>query len=209
MADTRRRRPYVYCTWLTKLLSGESQCWFAAWYKTTHKYEKVSDDFPNRDEWLRKHDAITNRREAELLSEGWVTRKEDAAEFILTGSSADLAGKPDLVAMQGDRAIVVDAKSGKPRKADHWQVLIYQFALPLTWLKGFRVAGQIERPDNVREEVRPLGEAEKDAIVVAVRRASAPEPPAASPGPSECRFCEIKNCPHRYQKPTGDARGLW
>lgn len=208
MTDTKRRRAYVYTTWLTKLLSGEARCAFAAWYKTQHKYEKVPDDFPDREEWQRKHDAITNRREAELIADGWVCRKEDAAEFVLNGTNADLAGKPDLVAVKDGKALVIDAKSGRPKQADHWQCLIYVFALPMTWLKGHKVAAQIERPD-LREEVRPLGDVERNAIIAAVKQASAAEPPIATSGPSECRYCDIKHCPHRYQKPTGDARNLW
>lgn len=208
MEDTKRRRAYIYTTWLTKLLSGEAKCGYAAWYKTNHKYAKTPDDFPDRDAWIAKHDAITNRREAELIADGWTCRKEDAAEFILNGSAADLAGKPDLVAIKGDEAIVIDAKSGRPKKADHWQVLIYQFALPMTWLKGVKVRGEIERPDY-REAVQPLGDKERDAIVMSVRHASGSIAPEAAPGPGECRYCDIANCQFRYKKPAGDARDLW
>lgn len=210
MADTKRRKPYVYVTWITKLLSGESACWYAAWYKSQHKYDKVPDDFPDREAWIKKHDAITNRREAELIEAGYLCKKEDAAEFTLQGQRADLAGKPDLVAMKGDAALVVDAKSGKAKLADHWQVLIYLFALPRTWLTNFKVAGEIERVEvNAREYVRALGEAETASIVHAMQTMGAPIAPIASPGPSECRYCDILSCTFRYKKPAGDVSSLW
>lgn len=209
MADTPRRRPYVFVTWITKLLSGEQKCWWAAWYKTNHKYDKRPDDGFDSVAWNKKHDALTDAREAELLKDGWLCRKEDAAEFVLAGSSADLAGKPDLVAMKDGVALVIDAKSGKPKKADHWQVLIYMFALPMAWLKEHKMNGQVQRPDFVREEVRPLGAPEREAIISAVKKVSAKTAPEPSPGPQECRYCDILNCPTRYTKPEGDARGLW
>ena len=210
MADMKRRRPYVYTTWLTKLLSGEAKCKYAAWYKSVFKYEKRSDDFPDRDAWIAKHDAIVNRREEELIRLGWTTKKEDDAEFVLRGNAADLAGKPDLVAMRGETALVIDAKSGKPKKADHWQVLIYCFALPLTWLQGFKLAGEVERNEpGEREAVRTFTTVERDAIVALVKQSTAPEAPAASPGPQECRYCDVLNCEFRYKKPTGDVGDLW
>ena len=209
MADTPRRRPYVYVTWITKLLSGESSCWWAAWYKSTHKYEKRPDDGFDSVGWNKKHDALTDAREAELIADGWVTRKEDAAEFTLKGAGADLAGKPDLVGLKDGTALVIDAKSGKPKKADHWQVLIYMFALPMSWLKSHTLVGEVVRPDGIREDVRPITAAEREQIIAAVRKVTAKEPPAPDPGPRECRFCDILHCPTRYVKPEGDARGMW
>lgn len=210
MADTKRKKPYCYVSWITKYLSGESRCAYAPWYKTQHKFEKRPDDFPDREKWIAKHDAITNRREKELLALDYTIRKEDAAEFVLQGTRTDLAGKPDLVAIKAGTAIVVDAKSGKPKQADHWQVLIYMLALPLTWLKGVQIAGEVERNEVLeREKVRPLGEVERNAIIAAVRMAGGENPPEATPGPSECRFCDIYHCQYRYAKPSGDARGMF
>lgn len=239
MTDTPRRSPYVFVTWLTKLLSGEDECQFAAWFKSTHKYAKVADDFPDRDAWVAKHDAITNRREAELIAEGYTTRKEDDAEFVLQGyercgagcggrydprekgcetccsklrplPGATLAGKPDLVGIRGDEAVVIDAKSGRPKLADAWQVRIYLFALPRTWLKGVQLRGEVERPDpKDRETVAPLTAADQQAIVALMKTVTAVEPPKAAPGPRACRYCDIASCPHRYKKPSGDVSALW
>ncbi len=237
MVDKKRRKPYVFTTWITKLLSGEQACWFAAWFKSNHTYDKTKDDEFDREGWQKKHDAIVNRREAELKSEGWTTRKEAEAEFIVEGRAADVAGKPDLVAVKGDRAIVVDGKSGRPKQADLWQVRVYVFALllliqqeiwkrrpTLAWLKNVkRVQGQVERPDpgeretlpEVKVPTEPGPEVIKDAlrealnIIEAVKKVSTKDPQEASPGSSECRYCDVASCPHRYQKPVGDASGLW
>jgi len=36
-----RRSPYIWVTWLTKLMAGEAQCEWASWFKAHHKYDKL------------------------------------------------------------------------------------------------------------------------------------------------------------------------
>ena len=85
---------------------------------------------------------------------------------------------------------MVDAKSGKKRQSDHWQVLIYMFALPLSWLTGFKVRGEVAYSDG-NERVRDLGSAERTAIVDAINRVGSHLVPKATPSPKECQFCDV------------------
>jgi hypothetical protein len=210
--DPKRPRAYIWVTWLTKLLAGEDKCWYRGWVKANHKYEKTPDDKDREDffkEWTRKHDALVNRRAEELKGQGFLVRLEDEGAFKLIGKNADLAGKPDIVAIADDHALVIDGKSGKRRKSDHWQVLIYLFALPLSWMKGtqLRLDGQIQYSDGP-EAVRPLDEPTKAKIVDAINKLAGPEPPAAVPSTNECRYCDIANCEFRSEDsavPEGDA----
>jgi CRISPR/Cas system-associated exonuclease Cas4 (RecB family) len=227
ISEPRRKKPYVWVSWLTKLLSGEERCWYRLWYKAHFKYEKVADPAceackdggtggPCEDpetcrvsffrSYNEKHDAITNRREAELKAEGYVTRKEKDAEFKLQGKSADVAGKPDLVGVQGQEVLVIDAKSGRRRDSDHWQVLIYMFGLPLSWLGGeFKLRGEVAYKDG-NVAVQSLTTASRNRIVAAVNRASEPEPPAAAPSAQECKYCDVAACEYRYKaEAAGDA----
>ena len=89
-------------------------------------------------------------------------------------------------------------------------MLIYLFALPLTWLRDYQVRGEVEREDPTRHEDTPaLGTVEREAIIHAVRAASGEKPPPASPSARECRYCDILHCPHRYKKPEANVGDLW
>jgi len=209
VTDKARPRPYIWVSWITKLLAGENKCWYAAWYKAHHKYDKKPDD-PDREdffkEWTAKHDAITEKVAESYRESGWVVRVEDEASFKLVGRQADVAGKPDIVALK-DGSVegeVVDAKSGRRRASDHWQVLIYLFSLPLSWLPGVRLRGVVAYADG-EEPVRPLGQKEKDAIVAAVKRVSDPTAPEPVPSANECRHCDVLACTARQQTSDGDA----
>ena len=35
----QRQTPYIWVTWLTKLLAGEAQCDWASWFKAHNKYD--------------------------------------------------------------------------------------------------------------------------------------------------------------------------
>ena len=206
MEDKLRKRPYVWTSWLTKLLAGEDRCWWKAWYKSHYKAAKLEDE-DRADffaEWTKKHDVLTARKAAAFRNEGYVTRVESQAEFKLVGKVADLAGKPDLVAIKDGRAIVVDAKSGKKRSSDHWQVLVYLFGLPLAWTGDLALEGALEYPDG-EEEVRPLGKREREAIVAAVVKVSGDDVPEHAPSPNECKYCDVAACEERYASPEGDA----
>ena len=205
--DPLRRKPYVWATWITKLLSGENKCWHAAWYKSRYKATKTPDDPDRADffkEWTRKHDALIATADARYKKNGYVTKLEEQAEFKLVGKLADVAGKPDLVAMKDGRAVVVEGKAGRKRPADHWQVLIYLFGLPLSWTADLKLEGALEYADG-EEIVRDLGKRERTAIIDAIRAVSLPDEPAHSPSPNECRYCDVAACQERYIAPEGDA----
>lgn len=208
MADKPRKRPYIWVSWLTKLLAEEDYCWYKAWFKAHFKYDRTPDDADREDffaEYTRRHDELTSRANKRLQASGFVTRVEDASEFRLAGKSADLAGKPDLVGIKDTHAVVIDAKAGKKRDSDHWQVLIYIFGLGLSWLQGFSISGRIEYKDGP-ENVKQLGKREQDMIVEAINRVSGDIELPPTPSPGECRFCDVASCPARFRSaPSADA----
>lgn len=211
--DKRRKRPYVWVTWLTKLLAGEHSCLWRSWYKACFKYTKRPDD-PGRaaffEEWTAKHDAISTARAEELRQAGWVVREEEAAAFKLKGKAGDLAGKPDIAAVKGEEGLVVDAKSGRQRESDAWQVLVYLLALPLSWGKGIRWRGEVQYKGRA-VDVRPLGKSEQANITSVLQTITDPTAePRRVPSWSECRYCDVAACPERVTtEPTGDASELF
>lgn len=207
MPDVRKKgKPYIWVTWLTKLMSGEDKCWWRSWYKAHYKYDKVPESADRKaflEEWTKKHDAMVDARVAVLKEQGHVVKVEDEGEFTFEGRAAIVAGKPDVVGMMPARADVYDQKSGKRRKSDQEQVRIYMLALPQTWLpEGIELRGFVEYQDGL-VEVPPLTDVDRARIKNAVERVAGDEAPARVPSANECKYCEIANCPDRITKSTG------
>lgn len=212
LVDELRKRPYVWVSWITKLLARECRCWYAAWFKAHYSYVKRKDDEDRKDffaEYTAKHDEIVNRRVAALRADGWTVKVESEGEFKIRGERGDLVGKPDIVAMKGEEALVVDGKSGNPKQSDHWQVVLYEIFLPKSWLKGFaKIRGEVQYRDGV-VDVRPVTEKERAAVGEALRRVMGPEPPAPTPSRGDCKFCEVASCASRMESPEGDSGGIF
>ncbi len=194
MAQLRATGPYVWVTWLPRLLSGESSCEWASWFKAQHEgWSRMPSDF-DQTGWLLNHTTLLNEQRERWELQGYSVLTEGQNSFNLRGSSAVLAGKPDLVARRRDQITVIDAKTGRPRPAHSAQVLIYMYALPraLERYKGLRTAGQVAYPDHAvdvptdavdRRFVENLGGL--------IHRLASQMPARRVASPAECRFCEI------------------
>ncbi len=198
--------PYVWVTWLSKLLAGETRCWFAAWYKAHHRYDKTPDD-PEREEffkqWNVRHDEIVRDRAEREREAGRVVRLEEDNSFSVVGRGGDLAGKPDLTSQDDEGAVVVDGKSGRARDSDHWQVRLYLFGLPLSWLRGVPLRGEVQYQDHAERVVYEKRH-ERD-VALALVKATRPEAPRPEPSSGECGRCDVARCPHRLAS-SGDGR---
>jgi CRISPR/Cas system-associated exonuclease Cas4 (RecB family) len=198
--DSRREKSYVWVTWITGLLACSQECAWRSWYRAHFRYAKREDDGPELEKWIRDHDEMVAARGAALRERGCEVRVEDEVAFKLEGKLAVLAGKPDILAIRRDkrRAIVIDAKSGKRRARDFWQVLVYLFALPLAFpeLRDCELEGELEyRGERVR--VPKPERQDRDRIVEVMRLVGGEDEPERSPSVSECRFCDVRNCPER------------
>ena len=61
-----RDSPYIWVTWLTKLLAGENSCEWAAWFRSQHEgwsWERVPGAF-DLVGWQLKHTARNQRKAA-------------------------------------------------------------------------------------------------------------------------------------------------
>jgi hypothetical protein len=205
MGTTTRRQglPFVWPTWLTGLLSGDKQCTWASWYRAHFKYEKRPDESFDFAAWSAAHQRLVNKRHAELEADGWTVTVEGQNDFRLKGQTALLSGKPDLVAVRGGEKKVIDCKTGKPRKSDWWQVLIYMTAIPRSRQDLSGLAGEVCYEDR-RIDIQPeeLTGERQDAIFALLRRLGSDERPRHVPSRFECQFCDVADCTERYAGDT-------
>ena len=102
--------------------------------------------------WLMNHTTLLNQQRQRWEAQGYTVLTEGQNSFNLRGSSAVLAGKPDLVARRRDQVTVIDAKTGRPQSRPtqprccctctpslaHWSAT-----------GGLSIAGQVAYPDHV------------------------------------------------------------
>lgn len=205
-ARPRHGKPWIFATWLTKTLAGEAQCAFAPWFKAHFRYDKrINPDFQLA-AWAADHAEMVRARAEALQADGWRVRLEDANSFKLEGHVAIVSGKPDIVAFRGDDALIVDCKTGRERQADWWQVLLYLWALPLTWkdVPGSLLAEVQYRHGSSTVQPHELTKERRQQIIAAITAAAATAPPAAVPSAGECRFCDLTehDCPARVSEPV-------
>ena len=219
MAQFRTNGPYIWVTWLPRLLSGESSCEWASWFKAQHEgwsWSRMPSDFDQAG-WMMNHTALLNEQRQRWELQGYTVLTEGQNSFNLRGSSAVLAGKPDLVARRQDQITVIDAKTGRPSPAHTAQVLIYMYALPraLDRYKGLSIAGQVTCPDQVVDIPADAVDGRFVESLGGLIRCLASQMAARRvPSPRECRFCEITpaDCPERADEGppeegmTGDSR---
>lgn len=210
MDKPRHGKPYVWVTWITGLLAGTYRCEWSAWYKAHFRdyakfiKMKIVDgvrvpDF-DVDAWTADHDKAVTLSAATLRSTGHVVGVEKDNAFTLHGEKATLGGKPDIFAVRGWIANVVDVKTGKERESDHWQVKTYLFALPRVLGKsaaGKTFTGTIEYPGGRAVNV-PMPTAQEIAKIGSVMQMAGGDlEPARVPSREECSRCNILNCPVR------------
>ena len=207
MALTERPGPYIWVTWLTKLMSGENQCQWSSWFRAHYKYDKLPSNF-NMTQWQAEHNELLHQRVNELEAEGFTVSIEDENSFILTGKDGitKVSGKPDILAIRGDQVIVEDCKTGTPKKSDHMQVLIYMLVLSMVdqRCKGKQLSGRL-----IYKNIPPVDflpeYLDTDFIELfrsTVGTVSAANPARNVPSFRECQFCDIPStcCANRVEE---------
>lgn len=205
MASLRNGGPYIWTTTLSKLLTGESFCEWAAWFKARHEsgsWTRRRSDFDTT-KWLLNHTALLNEQRQEWEQRGHEVFIEGQNAFTLRGRCATLGGRPDLVARKGDEVVVVDAKTGRPGPSHAVQVMVYLYSLPraLGRYNGLSIAGQVVYQDH-QVEVPAVDEAFVRELGSLIQRLASKTPARRVPSLGECRYCEITaaDCPVRVEQ---------
>ena len=197
-----REHPYIWATWLPRLLTGENSCEWAVWFKAHHRdWARQPSDF-DQAQWLLDHTALVNERISNWEVGGFEVDVERQNSFVLRGKSATLAGRPDIIAYRDDQAVIVDAKTGHDSPSHIVQVMIYLYAVPkaLERYRNAKLRGQVTYRDHtVRVSADDVDNQFVKNLGALIRRLSANEPARRVPSPQECRFCEITagDCPAR------------
>lgn len=204
MAELRRGKPYCWVSWITGLLSGEDNCYWAAWFKCRYTYDKIEDDSFDMLSWRQAHQQMVEQRAEELRADGWTVAVEGQNAFRVNGKTATLSAKPDIVAIKGDDVLVVDAKSGKKKDEHLWQVFVYmrfvKQALGLTMGDNIRVSGEVFYPDSkIAIPPEEFTQTHIDRINGTLIQMGFAIPPAKAPSEKECQYCPIPRteCPER------------
>lgn len=200
----QRDMPYIWVTWLTKLLVGENSCEWAAWFKANHEgksYKKAPSTF-DATEWQLQHTDLLRKVRDEIESAGKTVFTEGQNSFSLRGRTAILGGRPDLITVSEKVGTVLDAKTGDPSPSHHVQVMLYMYAIPkaLHQYKGITFEGKVVYPDH--EECVP-SKAVDDTFIgnlsSLIQRVASSNPARRVPSAIECGFCNITtaDCPDR------------
>ena len=198
----QREHPYIWATWIARLLAGQNSCHWASWFKAHHQnWDRPPSDFDQAD-WVLNHTRLLNQQKAEWEGRGYDVHVEAQNTFRLQGQTATLAGKPDLIVVRGDHTLIIDTKAGQEQPWHNVQVMIYMYALPraLPQYRNARISGEVVYPNRIARV--PRGSLHTDFIqdlTSLIRRLASDTPPAQVPSPSECRFCDISavHCPER------------
>ena len=107
----RREQPYIWATWLPRMLTSENSCEWAVWFKAHHQdWTRTPSEF-NQAEWRLNHTAPLNKRKANWKHGGFDVNIEGQNSFELRGRSATLVGKPDLITQRDGQVVIVDVKT--------------------------------------------------------------------------------------------------
>jgi len=123
---------YVWVTWLSKFMAGETTCEFAPWFKSHYQnYEKAPSGL-DLARWQIDHTRISRdvRIEREGAGDQVLVERQTQFNWQRPNSDLVLGGKPDMIAI-GDKTIrVIDIKTGQPKASHQVQVMIYMYCLP-------------------------------------------------------------------------------
>ncbi len=203
----QRDFPYIWATWLPKLLTGENSCEWAVWFKAHHKgWARQPSDF-DQSAWMQAHTSLLNQQIEEREERGHEVSVENQNAFRLVGETAILGGKADLITRHGDRVRVIDVKAGQERPWHAAQMRIYMYAIPRARpeFADARIAGEVVYRDRVSRV--PRGSVNRGFIRdmgALIRRLASDEPARRVPSAQECRFCDItsEDCPARIEVDT-------
>ena len=204
----QRQPPYIWATWLPRLLTGENSCEWAIWFKVHHQsWSKVPYDF-DQTESLLTRTSLLNQKKSQWEARRQHVYVEGQNSFRLQGQTATLAGRPDLIVVRSNDALIIDVKAGREQPSHSVQIMIYMYALPraLPQFQHAKLAGEVIYPTGTRRV--PMGSLHtqfKTDLGALIRRIAADKPAARVPSEHECRFCDItlEDCTERIE--TGSA----
>ena len=208
----RRNFPYVWVTWVSKLMSGEDFCEWAHWFKANHEgnsYDKVPSDF-NTARWQLVHTELVNKTRHEYESIGYKVSVQHQNLLKLKGNSALLSGIPDLLAVKDTDVVVMDVKTGQPSPTHAIQVMTYMYAVSKSNVVSItpEVSGKLVYQDHV-VDIPALAVDEEfiSRLAKVILDLCKVDPPIKTPSVRECGFCNItsNDCSARIENDSTET----
>jgi hypothetical protein len=194
--------PEFWVTWIAKLLVGDQPCHFEAWVKGHYRIKKSLKDSAQLAQWRTQHTALLDEAVCIYRAEGWRCSVEKYVR--LTGQTAVLTGKPDLVAQRAnDRPRIIDVKGGEPKEVHVTQVLVYMVALPLAWRSpSMQFAGKVMYTTHEVDLKPSDADAIKPRLFALLKSLGSENRPAPAPSEQNCKFCDVSevDCPQRWSE---------
>lgn len=198
---------YVWVTWLSKLMAGEANCQWSAWFKSHHTgYIRAPGDFQLAT-WTVEHTQLLDELSKERAAAGETIYKESQNDFIAKRPSGlAIAGKPDLIAIEPatGHCTVYDTKTGNPKQSDIIQVALYMMLIPYATplYKGKALDGCVVYK-TARSPVphQIIDDKFQNSVKYFLNILESTNPPAKLPTHVGCRFCDLttEDCPERVQ----------
>ena len=208
MPALRENGPYIYPTWLPKLLAGLDRCEWKIWFQVNHDgrtWEKLDSDF-NLARYNIEHTELLRLCTEEYEQRGYTVTVERQNDFRLNLAGATISGRPDLVASRDDETIIVDVKAAKPNLSHEIQVMLYMAWLPLSdrRYQGSRLQGQVyyAQDRGIDIPASAVDDRFREIVKELISRLASKTPARKAPSAAECRFCPISGqyCPERREE---------
>ena len=203
--------PHIWVTSLSKLLSGDAMCEWAAWFHAHYKdYDKLPGDFDSA-AWIVEHRELVNARREQLVDEGYSVHIELENKFRRIGKTGIVvSGQPDIFAIRDGVGVIEDCKTGKPKTADPLQVLIYMLLFPIgnPVCENITLSGRlIYKTSDVYIPADGVDEKFRDRFVAMVQKVGGEKPLPKLASWTECDWCKIgpADCLYRVSEPPESA----
>jgi hypothetical protein len=194
----QRPAPFIWVSWLAKVMSGRVSCDWQYWFQTHHRLLSKHPSSFDAVSWQISHTRLLSEVKHEFLSAGLRPHIEFNLDFALPGVAAKVSGKADCLVVDGMDVLVLDCKTGTPHLSDRVQVMIYMCGLATyPQFATSRIRGNVVYRDE-RIEIPYVPAHFAGDLTYFANLLSAAAAPPRQPGP-ECEFCSIAavDCPER------------
>jgi hypothetical protein len=190
---------YATVTWLAQVLANEKHCQQALWQLTHYQFPKQPSNYDPSE-----HEDMLIQRALHLQNEGFTVYIENQNAFKYQGQKFNLcvAGRPDIIAIKDDWAVVEDVKTGKAKDSHTMQVLLYMSMLPFapetkSLFKGHIPHGRLVYRDRIIDLPKwSVNQQFRQRLQNLIAMLCNSQQPQATPSYWECRYCKVPaaNC---------------
>ena len=208
MPQPREGGPYIWPTWLPKLLAGLDSCEWKTWFQVHHDgrtWDKLSSDF-NQARYSLEHTELLRLCTQEYEERGFTVSVERQNDFRLQLAGATISGRPDIVAWRDDEAVIVDAKAAKPNPSHEIQVMLYMTWFPMIdpRFQKVNLSGEVYYGEEAVIDIPAASIDDRFKKITAglIGKVTSKKAPRKAPSVSECRFCPISSqyCAERKEE---------